>query len=50
MKALSSYSLSGDNILINKELLLDFIFDENDFKLLNKYPSTYFSATTSACK
>lgn len=50
MSDLSSYSLSDDNCLLNKELSLDFNFDENEFKLLNKSPNTIFSTTTSACK
>ena len=50
MSVLSSYSLSDDNCLLNKELSLNFNFNENGFKLLNKSPNTIFSTTTSACK
>lgn len=50
MSDLSSYSLSDDNYLLNKELSLDFNFDEKGFKFLDKSPNTIFSTTTSACK
>ena len=50
MSSISSYSLSGDNCLINKELSFDCNFDENDFKLSNLSPNTFFSTTTAECK
>lgn len=47
----STFSLSGDNYLINKaEIALDFSFDEKDFKISNLSPCTLFSTTTAACK
>jgi hypothetical protein len=49
MISIPSYSLSGDNYLLNKELSFDFDFDENDFKS-NISPNTIFSITTASCK
>ena len=47
----STFSLSGDNYLLNKaEISLDFSFDEKDFKISNLSPSTLFSTTTVECK
>lgn len=49
MISIPSYSLSGDNYLLNKELSFDFDFDENDFES-NVSPNTIFSITTASCK
>ena len=47
----STFSLPGDNYLINKdEISLDFSFDKKDFKFANLSPYTLFSTTTEACK
>lgn len=51
MNSISSYSLSGENYLMNKaELSFDFSFNENDFRISTLSPCTIISTTTTNCK